>query len=34
MGSGKVRVIVRLKFLIIKARVSSFGDLIRSGQSH
>ena len=32
--SGKVGVRVRGKFLIIKARVSGFGDLIRGGQSH
>ena len=32
--SGKVGVRVRVKFLIIKARVSGLGDLIRGGQSH
>ena len=34
VGSGKVGVRVRDKFLIVKARVFGFGDLIRGGQSH
>ena len=33
VGSGKVRVRVRGKFLIIKARVSGFDDLIRGCHS-
>ena len=34
VGSGKVRVRVRGKFLIIKATVSGFDDLIRGCHSH
>ena len=34
VGSGMVGVRGRVKFSIIKARVSGFGDLIRGSQSH
>ena len=34
VGLGKVGVRVRGKFLIVKARVSGFGNLIKGGQSH